>query len=41
MISTDTKKSKDVEIEVDPNLPIIYDKEFYVIFYDNIKFFLY
>lgn len=36
-----TKRSKEVEIEIDPNLPVILDKEFYVIFYENIKFFLY
>jgi hypothetical protein len=36
-----TKTSKDVEIEIEPNIPTLYDKEFYVILYDNIKFFLY
>ena len=36
-----TKISKEVEIEIDPNLKVLYDKEFYVIFYENIKFFLY
>ena len=36
-----TKISKEVEIEIDPNLQVLYDKEFYVIFYENIKFFLY
>lgn len=32
--------SNSKEIEVDPNLPIITDKEFYVNFYENIQFFL-
>ena len=36
-----TKIGKEVEIEIDPNLTTLYDKEFYVIFYENIKFFLY
>lgn len=36
-----TKISKEVEIEIEPNLTTLYDKEFYVIFYENIKFFLY
>ena len=30
-----------IEIEVDPNIPILPDKEFYVVLYENIKFFLY
>ena len=36
-----TEISTSKEIQVDPNLPTLSDKEFYVIYYENIKFFLY